>query len=62
MHHAVEKINNAGKEAISAFAQGDELKMMLMGLKRFTKIDPVNLRDMRRSVADAMVVEKKYIF
>ncbi len=35
---------------------------MLMGLKRFTKIEPLNLKDTRRRIADAMIAENKYIF
>ncbi len=58
MHRAVEIANNAGKEAIYAFAEGDEQKMMLLGLKRFTKIEPTNLKDLRRSIADE-VLDKK---
>ena len=62
LHEAVEKINNAGRAAITSFAEGDELRGMLMGLKRFTKIDPMNLKDARRQIADAMIAENKYIF
>jgi alkylation response protein AidB-like acyl-CoA dehydrogenase len=62
LHEAVEKINNAGRSAISSFAEGDELRVMLMGLKRFTKIEPLNLKDTRRRIADAMIAENKYIF
>ncbi|WP_421827928.1 acyl-CoA dehydrogenase family protein [Larkinella sp.] len=62
LHEAVEKINNAGRAAISSFAEGDELRVMLMGLKRFTKIEPLNLKDTRRRIADAMIAENKYIF
>jgi alkylation response protein AidB-like acyl-CoA dehydrogenase len=60
MHRAVEVANNAGKEAIYAFAEGDEQRMMLLGLKRFTKIEPANLKVIRRAIADA-VLEKKSI-
>jgi hypothetical protein len=35
---------------------------MLMGLKRFTKIEPTNLKDVRRRIADAMLAEGRYIF
>ncbi len=62
LHEAVEKVNNAGKSAITSFAEGDELRVMLMGLKRFTKIEPMNLKDARRRVADALIAENKYIF
>lgn len=62
LHEAVEKISNAGRSAITSFAEGDELRVMLMGLKRFTKIEPINLKDARRRVADAMIAENKYIF
>ena len=62
LHEAVEKVNNAGRAAITSFAEGDELRVMLMGLKRFTKIDPLNLKNLRREVAEAMIEENKYIF
>ncbi|MFN3850894.1 MAG: acyl-CoA dehydrogenase family protein [Spirosomataceae bacterium] len=62
LHEAVSKLNNAGKEAIMAFAEGDELRVMLMGLKRFTKIEPMNTKNARRRIADAMIAENKYIF
>jgi alkylation response protein AidB-like acyl-CoA dehydrogenase len=62
LNEAVTKVNNAGREAITSFAEGDELRVMLMGLKRFTKIEPMNLKNARRRVADAMIEENKYIF
>lgn len=62
LHEAVEKVNNAGRAAITSFAEGDELRGMLMGLKRFTKIEPMNLKDARRQIADAMIAENRYIF
>ncbi|WP_367914430.1 acyl-CoA dehydrogenase family protein [Leadbetterella sp. DM7] len=62
LQNAVAKVAVSGREAISAFAEGDELRVMLMGLKRFTKIEPVNTKDARRRIADAMLAEGKYIF
>jgi alkylation response protein AidB-like acyl-CoA dehydrogenase len=62
LHKAVDRLNTAAKTAITSFAEGDELRVMLMGLKRFTKIEPINLKDARRRVADAIIEEKKYIF
>src|SRR5690606_34841799 len=44
LSEAVDKINLAAKEAIAAFVTGDEQKVMLMGLKRFTKADRKSTR------------------
>jgi hypothetical protein len=56
----MDKAASAGKEAIMSFAEGDELRMMLMGLKRFTKIDPHNLKNARRKVADYLIEKGEY--
>jgi hypothetical protein len=62
LHHAIEKASSAGKEAIMSFAEGDEMRMMLMGLKRFTKIEPYNLKNARREVADYLIEKGEYAF
>lgn len=62
LQEAVERVNNAGKAAITSFAESDELRVMLMGLKRFTKIEPANLKDARRRIADALIAKNDYIF
>ncbi|MBE9465713.1 acyl-CoA dehydrogenase family protein [Dyadobacter subterraneus] len=62
LNEAVEKVNSAGKSAITSFAESDELRVMLMGLKRFTKIEPLNLKDARRRIADALIAKNDYIF
>ncbi len=60
LNDAVDKLNKAGKEAINAFAGGDEQRMMLLGLKRFTKTEPFNSKDARRRIADKLIAENKY--
>jgi len=60
LHEAVEKVNNAGRAAITSFAEGDELRGMLMGLKRFTKIEPMNLKAARRRIAEAAIGGSAY--
>jgi alkylation response protein AidB-like acyl-CoA dehydrogenase len=60
LSQAVDKVNVAGKEAISSFAIGDEQRVMLMGLKRFTKIEPVNRKELRRQIAEHFINENKY--
>ena len=55
LHRAVTVSQEAGREAIYAFAEGDEMRMMLLGLKRFTKVEPTNLKDLRRKIADKLI-------
>jgi alkylation response protein AidB-like acyl-CoA dehydrogenase len=61
LQEAVDKINIAGRNAINSFAEGDEQRVMLMGLKRFTKIAPINTKEARRKIADAMISANKLI-
>ena len=60
LNDAVDAVNKAGKEAINAFADGDEQRMMLLGLKRFTKTAPFNSKEARRRIADKLIAENKY--
>lgn len=62
LHDAVDKINKAGKEAINSFTTGDEQKVMLMGMKRYTKINPINPKQLRREIADAIISKNQYVF
>ena len=60
LNDAVDKVAKCAKEAINAFADGDEQKMMLLGLKRFTKAEPFNSKDARRLIADKLIEDGKY--
>lgn len=62
LNDALDKVNKSGREAINAFASGDEQRMMLLGLKRFTKQTPFNSKDARRRIADKLIAENKYAF
>ncbi|MBK9569981.1 MAG: acyl-CoA dehydrogenase family protein [Chitinophagaceae bacterium] len=62
LYDAADKVNKSGKDAINAFADGDEQRMILMGLKRFTKAEPFNSKDARRRIADKMIAEGKYCY
>ena len=61
LYKAVDKINEKAKEGIISFAEGDEQKMMLMGLKRFTKYENYpNIVELRNSIADRIIEDNKY--
>lgn len=60
MHNAINKILVASKEAIYALSDGDELKMLFIGLKRFTKVEAFNLKNARRRIAEALIDANKY--
>ncbi len=55
LYEAAQKINNAGKEAIAYMAEGDMQRILTMGLKRFTKLDPINTIELRRKIADFVI-------
>lgn len=60
IYDAADRINKAGKDALNSFADGDELRMMHIGLKRFTKVEPFNTKDARRRIADRLVADNGY--
>ena len=63
LHNAVNKTNIHGKEAIIYFAKGDEQRMMLMGLKRFTKYtNTPDAIQLRKIIAAKVITENKYCF
>jgi alkylation response protein AidB-like acyl-CoA dehydrogenase len=59
---AVDGVTKAGKEALWAFAEGDELRMMLVGLRRFTKMEPFNVKEARQKVAQELIAANKYCY
>lgn len=59
---AADKIQKAGKEALNSFAEGDELRMMLMGLRRFTKTTEFNSTEARRRIATELLSANRYAF
>ena len=62
LNDAADRIHIAGKNALNAFTEGDEQRMMLMGLRRFTKVAPLNTKELRQRIALKMIEENKYCF
>jgi alkylation response protein AidB-like acyl-CoA dehydrogenase len=55
-------IKKFGDDAVNSFAEGNERMGMLMGMKRFTKVDGVNVIGARRKIADKIIEDNKYSF
>ncbi|MBP6333891.1 MAG: acyl-CoA dehydrogenase family protein [Bacteroidia bacterium] len=62
LYDAADRINKAGKDAITSFSEGDEQRMLLMGLKRFTKMPTLNVKESRRRIAAKLITENKYCY
>ena len=63
LYRAVDIIQQKAKEGIVSFAEGDEQRMMLMGLKRFTKYtNQPNVVELRTQIADKVAADNGYTF
>ncbi|MBD3637088.1 MAG: acyl-CoA dehydrogenase family protein [Crocinitomicaceae bacterium] len=62
MFDAADRINKSGKDALMAFVEGDELRMMMMGLKRFTKVEAYNTKNARQQIAQTLIDKNEYCF
>lgn len=62
VNEVCDKIWIYGKEALNSYAEGDELRMMVMGLKRFTKQEPFNAKEARQIIAEKLISENRYCF
>ena len=60
LYDAADRIHKSGKDAINGFADGDEQRMMLLGVKRFTKSDPFNSKEAKRRIAARLISDNKY--
>jgi alkylation response protein AidB-like acyl-CoA dehydrogenase len=59
---AVDIVEKAGKDAIGSMAEGDEQRLLLMGLKRFTKTELINVKESRRRIAAKLIEANEYAF
>ena len=60
LYDAADRINKYGKDAINGFAEGDEQRMMLLGLKRFTRAEPFNSKEAKRRIAEKLINDGNY--
>jgi len=63
LYNAVDIVIKNGREGIVSFAEGDEQRMLLMGLKRFTKYTNYpNVIELRNLIAEKLKAKNKYCF
>lgn len=63
LYQAVDIVTQKGKESVISFAEGDEQRMMLMGLRRFTKYTNMpNVVGLRETITTKLVAENEYCF
>ena len=60
LYDAADQLNKSGKDAINAFSDGDEQRMLLLGLKRFTKVNPFNTKEAKRKIAGRLIGLNRY--
>jgi alkylation response protein AidB-like acyl-CoA dehydrogenase len=58
----VDQVNKFGKDAIASMTEGDEQRLLAMGLKRFTKADLYNAKEARRRIADVLIAANEYAY
>ena len=61
-YDAADKIAKSAKDALNAFMEGDELRMTLMGVRRFTKLEPFNAKQARQVIANHILEKGGYEF
>ena len=57
-----DKVAKFAKDALLSFAEGDELSVLLMGVKRFTKLAPTNVKQARREIAQSLIAANEYCY
>ncbi|SHI30435.1 Acyl-CoA dehydrogenase, middle domain [Hymenobacter daecheongensis DSM 21074] len=62
LYDTVDQVNKFGKDALASMTEGDEQKLLAMGLKRFTKADLYNAKEARRRIADKLIAANEYVY
>ena len=60
---AIQRVEARAKNTVAAMAEGDDMRMLLVALKRFTKNNsPINTIAARQRIADTLIAANKYVF
>jgi alkylation response protein AidB-like acyl-CoA dehydrogenase len=62
IYDSIHRLATEGRHAVNSFASGDEQRMLLMGIKRFTRYTELNCRDARQRIAEKLIEANRYCF
>ncbi len=62
VNDAIQRLELSCRNVLSSISDGDDLRMQLSALKRFTKITPINTIKIRQKIAEKVAQEEAYIF
>ena len=62
VNDAIERCSFFAKSVVSAWADGDTKRMLMLGIKRYTKHDFINTKSLRRGIADTLLASNEYCF
>ncbi len=62
VNDAIERCSTHAKNAVASWADGDTKRMLMLGIKRYTKHDFVNTKELRRAIAAELIAANKYCF
>lgn len=62
INDAIERCNTHAKNAVSAWADGDTKRMLMLGIKRYTKHDFLNTKELRRTIASELLTANEYCY
>jgi alkylation response protein AidB-like acyl-CoA dehydrogenase len=60
LYDSADNMDKHGRDAVNAFAEGDEQRMLLLGVKRFCKANPFNSKEAKRRIADKLIADGRY--
>ncbi len=60
LYDSADNLEKHGKDAVNGFAEGDEQRMLLLGIKRFCKANPFNSKEAKRRIADKLIADGRY--
>lgn len=62
INDAVQRIELSCRNVLASISSGDDLRMQLSALRRFTKLMPINTIELRRKIGQKVAQEEAYIF